>query len=64
MFFDCNAMHGSNGNITPYPRSNVFAVFNSVENTLEDPFGPDQPRPDYIASRDFTPLSPSAAWSV
>ena len=64
VFFDSNAMHGSNGNITPYPRSNVFAVFNSVENTLVDPFGPDQPRPDYIASRDFTPLAPSAAWSV
>ncbi|MGH8876351.1 MAG: ectoine hydroxylase, partial [Stackebrandtia sp.] len=31
--FDCNCMHGSNGNITPFPRSNVFAVFNSVENT-------------------------------
>ncbi len=64
VFFDSNAMHGSNGNITPYPRSNVFAVFNSVENTLVDPFGADQPRPDYIASRDFTPLAPSAAWSV
>lgn len=59
VFFDSNCMHGSNGNITPYPRSNVFAVFNSVENTLVDPFGPDQPRPEYIASRDFTPLAPS-----
>lgn len=59
VFFDANCMHGSNGNITPYPRSNVFAVFNSVENTLVDPFGPDQPRPEYIASRDFTPLAPS-----
>lgn len=61
VFFDSNCMHGSNGNITPYPRSNVFAVFNSVENTLVDPFGPDTPRPEYIASRDFTPLAPSDA---
>src|SRR5690606_31993003 len=30
--FDSNCMHGSGGNITPYPRSNVFIVFNSVEN--------------------------------
>jgi ectoine hydroxylase len=64
VFFDANCMHGSNGNITPYPRSNVFAVFNSVENTLEDPFGPTEPRPDHIASRDFTPLEPSAAWTA
>jgi ectoine hydroxylase len=24
IIFDCNVMHGSNGNITPFPRSNVF----------------------------------------
>ncbi len=35
--FDCNVMHGSNGNITPYPRSNVFFVYNSVENKLVSP---------------------------
>src|SRR5699024_3019745 len=28
--FDSNCMHASNGNVTPYPRSNVFIVFNSV----------------------------------
>ena len=57
-FFDCNIMHGSNGNITPYPRSNVFFVYNSVENQLVDPFCGLPPRPDYIASRNFTPLIP------
>ncbi|MGS0758648.1 phytanoyl-CoA dioxygenase family protein, partial [Roseateles sp. GG27B] len=31
VFFDCNTMHGSNSNITPYPRSNVFFVYNSVD---------------------------------
>lgn len=59
VFFDGNAMHGSNGNITPYPRSTVFAAYNSVENTPGDPFGPDAPRPDHVASRDVTPLPPS-----
>jgi len=56
VFFDCNAMHGSNGNITPFPRSNVFFVYNSVENVLVDPFSGQGPRPEYVASRDFTPV--------
>jgi ectoine hydroxylase len=54
--FDCNCMHGSNGNITPFPRSNVFIVFNSVENTCERPFAAPGRRPSFIASRDFTPV--------
>lgn len=54
--FDCNCMHGSNSNITPFPRSNVFVVFNSVENALEDPYAAPAPRPPFIASRDFTPV--------
>jgi ectoine hydroxylase len=49
-------MHGSNSNITPFPRSNVFVVFNSVENTLGEPFGALSPRPTFIASRDFAPV--------
>ncbi|MCW2902522.1 MAG: thpD [Streptosporangiaceae bacterium] len=54
--FDSNCMHGSNGNITPFPRSNVFLVFNSVENTCEDPFAASGRRPSFIASRNFTPV--------
>ncbi|MFZ2178700.1 MAG: ectoine hydroxylase [Rhodococcus sp. (in: high G+C Gram-positive bacteria)] len=57
LWFDSNVMHGSGNNITPYPRSNIFLVFNSVENALTAPFGAKIPRPDYIASRDFTPLT-------
>ena len=59
IFFDCNAMHGSAGNITPMPRTNLFMVFNSVENTLADPFCGQKPRPEFIAARDNTPLSPN-----
>lgn len=51
LLFDCNLMHGSSGNISPYPRSNVFLVYNSVENRLKAPYSGQQPRPDYIASR-------------
>ncbi|TSB25537.1 ectoine hydroxylase [Streptomyces sp. NBC_01525] len=55
-WFDCNAMHGSGDNITPYPRSNVFIVFNSVENAAVEPFAAPVPRPDYIGAREFTPV--------
>ncbi|MFC7341161.1 ectoine hydroxylase [Saccharopolyspora griseoalba] len=56
LWFDCNSMHGSGNNITPYPRSNIFLVFNSVENTLVEPYAAKSPRPSYIASRDFEPI--------
>ncbi|MFI6940716.1 ectoine hydroxylase [Streptomyces sp. NPDC050418] len=55
-WFDCNAMHGSGDNITPYPRSNVFIVFNSVENAAEEPFAAPIRRPEFIGARDFTPV--------
>ncbi len=56
LFFDANIMHGSGNNITPYPRSNIFLVFNSVENTLVEPFAAKEPRPSFIGARDFTPV--------
>ncbi|MFI7100225.1 ectoine hydroxylase [Streptomyces sp. NPDC050161] len=55
-WFDCNAMHGSGDNITPYPRSNVFIVFNSVENTAVEPFAAPVRRPEFIGAREFTPV--------
>lgn len=59
VFFDCNAMHGSNSNITPHARSNLFFVYNSVENTLREPLHGLAPRPEFIATRsDFSPLRP------
>lgn len=50
--FDCNTMHGSNGNITPFPRSNVFVVYNAMSNHLVEPFGGKPPRPDFLAARE------------
>lgn len=55
-WFDCNAMHGSGDNITPFPRSNVFIVFNSVENAAVEPFAAPIRRPEFIGARDFTPV--------
>ncbi|WP_198658972.1 ectoine hydroxylase [Nocardiopsis sp. FIRDI 009] len=54
--FDSNCMHGSGGNITPYPRSNIFIVFNSVENACVQPFAANNPRPEFLSARDFTPV--------
>ncbi|MGH3435572.1 MAG: ectoine hydroxylase [Sciscionella sp.] len=56
LFFDSNIMHGSGNNITPYPRSNIFLVFNSVENELIEPFSAKRPRPEFVASRHIVPL--------
>jgi ectoine hydroxylase len=58
LLFECNVMHGSTGNITPWPRTNVFLVWNSVDNALQEPYAGLPPRPEHIASRDFTPLRP------
>jgi ectoine hydroxylase len=55
-FFDSNCMHGSPNNISPYPRSNIFLVFNSVENALVEPFAAPGRRPEYIAARTFDPV--------
>jgi ectoine hydroxylase len=51
VFFDCNTMHGSNGNISPWPRANVFMVYNSVENRLSPPKYGLAARPEHIAAR-------------
>lgn len=57
LWFDANIMHGSGSNITPFPRSNVFLVFNSVDNALVDPYAAPAPRPEHVAHReDITPL--------
>ena len=46
-------MHGSAGNITPYPRKIVYLTLNAVSNYIRTPT-----RPDWIAHRDFTPIVP------
>ena len=51
VFFDCNTMHGSNGNLSPTPRINLFAVYNRTDNALGEPFCDHPPRPEYLAER-------------
>jgi ectoine hydroxylase len=49
--FDCNTMHGSGSNITPFPRSNVFMVYNALSNRVVEPCHGLTPRPEYLCSR-------------
>jgi ectoine hydroxylase len=51
ILFDCNTMHGSNSNITPYARSNAFFVYNAMSNRVTNPFCEQGPRPEFICSR-------------
>ncbi|MBB5173858.1 ectoine hydroxylase [Texcoconibacillus texcoconensis] len=60
LFFECNIMHGSSGNISPYPRSNVFFVYNSIENQLANPFSGLSPRPEFLGNREnIKPIIPT-----
>lgn len=52
LMFHGNLVHGSAGNITPYPRKIVYLTLNAVSNHIRTPT-----RPDFIAHRDFTPIA-------
>jgi ectoine hydroxylase len=59
LFFDCNLLHGSASNISPFPRTNAFFVYNSIDNALVDPFSGSAARPEHISARaDCKPLQP------
>ncbi|WP_163576929.1 ectoine hydroxylase [Halomonas faecis] len=60
IIFECNTLHGSNINMSCWPRSNLFFVYNSVENTLHDPYCGNKPRPEFLANRtNWEPLEPA-----
>jgi ectoine hydroxylase len=55
LFFHSLLLHASSNNLSPWDRVCVFVTYNSISNTLaERP----NPRPEYIAHRDFSPLIP------
>ena len=54
LLFHGNLVHGSAGNITPYPRKIVYLTLNAVSNAIRKPT-----RPDWIAHRDFAPIVPA-----
>jgi ectoine hydroxylase len=53
LMFHGNLVHGSAGNITPYPRTIVYLTLNTVSNWIRTPT-----REDWIAHRDFRPIIP------
>ena len=55
LLFHGNLVHGSAGNITPYPRKIVYLTLNAVSNYIRTPT-----RPEWIAHRDFSPIEPVA----
>ena len=54
LLFHGNLVHGSAGNITPYPRKIVYLTLNAVSNAIRRPT-----RAEWIAHTDFTPIVPS-----
>ncbi|MFZ5561730.1 MAG: ectoine hydroxylase [Pseudomonadota bacterium] len=56
VFFDCNLLHGSAGNLSPWPRANAFFVYNSVDNRPGPPLHGLKARPEHIAHREYTPV--------
>ena len=51
LMFHANLVHGSSGNITPYPRRIVYLTLSALSNAIVRPT-----RPEFIAHRDFTPV--------
>jgi ectoine hydroxylase len=51
LMFHGNLVHGSAGNITPYPRKIVYLTLNAVSNYIRKPT-----RPEFIAHQDFAPI--------
>ena len=61
LFFHCNLVHGSLPNISPYDRKMAIITYNSLENI---PHYKGEPRPEFLVSRDYTPLQPLAEKAV
>ena len=55
IFFHGNVVHASTINISPFSRTVVIITYNSVTNI---PLSVAQPRPDFLASRDYSPIKP------
>ncbi len=55
LMFHAKLVHGSAGNIRPYPCRIVYPTLNAVSDFIRTPT-----RPDWIAHRDLTPIVPIA----
>ena len=57
VIFDCNTLHASGHNLSGHDRWQVYLCYNRCSNRPNDI---ENPRPDYVRSRDWTPLDPAA----
>ncbi|MFL5539329.1 MAG: phytanoyl-CoA dioxygenase family protein [Longimicrobiaceae bacterium] len=55
LFFDGNVVHGSAPNMSPFDRMLALVTYNAVSNA---PAPREKPRPEFLCSRDFTPVTP------
>jgi ectoine hydroxylase len=55
LLFHPNVVHGSVPNMSPFDRQIALVTYNSVENL---PVSQENPRPEFLVSRDFTPVVP------
>jgi ectoine hydroxylase len=62
LMFHPNLVHGSSNNISPFDRVVTIITFNSVENSPTGSGG--NPRPEFLVSRDPSPLVPLAQDSL
>lgn len=55
LLFHPNILHASSPNLSPFPRRTLIVVYNSVANA---PVGVASPRPEFLAARDTSEISP------
>lgn len=53
IFFHCNVLHYSNFNSSPWDRRIIYISYNPISNALKHVASP---RPEFLASRNFTPI--------
>ncbi len=53
LMFDCTLLHASAPNMSAHDRRMAILTYNSTENALEPV---PEPRPEFVAARDFSPL--------
>ena len=61
LLFECNVLHASNRNMSPWPRSNLFFVYNSIDNVPVAPYCGQPPRPHFLATRADPPHDQTVA---
>ncbi len=61
LLFHPNAIHGSAQNMSPHDRRIILATYSHTENL---PRTEGERRPEFLVSRDFTPIEPTAHQSL